>query len=199
MQLNSHIVKMTIEVAQLLSTAHRVLDGKLEVKVLPDGKKQKLWLLEGETTVLESRLNTFSGKTVTKHFIDKPICYNLSHQNHPCAIWCRETSANYVWLFEHFKATAEEFTYRYGKEHKTWIDCKDFLSKSPLNIKQGSLTPFAQAMAEEFKDKDATIAYQNYYVGAKASFAIWTRRPVPTFFKERITNYDPTAHERTAA
>jgi len=212
------VVKMVLEHAQLLSTAHRVLDGtpvvlpyKEPVFSLVNGeyklighksKVKKTRELPGERAFIEEKLTwSDDGVPTYKAYVDfeNRKCYNLSHQNHPCAIWCRATTANYDWLYEHFRATSEEFTYRYGKEHKTWLDNRDFLKMHPKNLKVGEQTPFAQAMAEEFKARDPIIAYQNYYVGAKASFASWTRRSAPTFFKQRIPNYDDAIFERASA
>ena len=215
--LDKHVVKMILEYAQLLSTAHRMLDGKPiklayrepvfsivngEYKLIGHKDKVKATReLPGEKAhIVESLTWSNDGVPTFKAYVDfhNRKCYNFSHQNHPCAIWARETTANYDWLYELFKETSAEFTYRYGGEHKTWLDNRVFLQSRPRNIKIGPLTPFAQAMAEEYKAHDPVTAYQNYYVGAKAPFAFWTRRPVPTFFKERIVGYDDATHQRTS-
>jgi len=198
MHLDKHVVKMIIEYAQLLSTAHRIRDGRQVVEILPSGKKQKIQLLGKEVTIFESRLNPFTGTTVEKHYIVDPICYNLSHQNHPCAIWCRESDSNYLWLFKLLQETAAEFTHRYGKIHKTWTDTKDFLSSPPKNIPAGDLTPWPQAMGDEFKvQDDPVLAYQNYYIGAKAPFARWTNRTTPSWFKAGTKDFHVSNFERT--
>jgi len=216
MHLDKHICKMVLEYAQLLSTAHRMLDGTLvelrysePIFSLSNGEYKQIRhkakiktarQLPGEVAAIAESLTWADGIPTFRAYVDfnGRKCYNLSHQNHPCAVWARETTANYDWLYELFKATATEFTFRNGGEHKTWLDNHVFLRQHPQNIKPGSLTPFAQAMAEEFKSHDPIIAYQNYYVGAKASFATWTRRAVPTFFKERINNYGDATYHRAS-
>jgi len=40
------------------------------------------------------------------------------------------------------------------------------------------MTPFAQAMPDQYRDDDAVVAYRNYYVGEKGEIAQWTRRSV---------------------
>lgn len=45
--------------------------------------------------------------------------YKRSHFNHPSAIWTRENKSNYEWLITHGLALCEEYTFRYGKEHKS--------------------------------------------------------------------------------
>jgi hypothetical protein len=45
--------------------------------------------------------------------------YKLTHKNHPCAKWTRESLSNYKWLVEVTKELCKEYTYRYGKVHKS--------------------------------------------------------------------------------
>jgi len=219
--LDRHVVKMILEYAQLLSTAHRLLDGTPQTleyfvpiykeepadatstKYTWIGEKPKTKnaiVLPGETAYVQETLYPFrDGPPVPKFSLEykNRQCYNHSHANHPCAVWARETSANYLWLYELFRETSDEYTFRYGKIHKTWTELHKFLANPPKGLKTGERTPFALAMNEEFKDADATVAYQNYYVGAKARMARWTRRPVPKFFKERIDAYDDATYART--
>ena len=37
----------------------------------------------------------------------KQVAYKATHQNHPSAVWCRQSKANYLWLFGHFKALCD--------------------------------------------------------------------------------------------
>jgi hypothetical protein len=209
--LDKHVVKMIIEYAQLLSTAHRLRDGVLHERVQPmTGRKKKFYLLNGESVRLETRtdggymtlgdLEWIPEVTISEYKIVKPVCYSLSHQNHPCAVWCRESDSNYRWLYALFQETAVEYTHRYGRIHKTVADIGSFLMQPPKNIPAGDLTPFAQAMGEEFKvHDDAVLAYQNYYVGAKAPFARWTNRSTPSWFKARTKDFNVSHFERTSA
>jgi hypothetical protein len=194
MHLDKHVCKMPVEYAQLLSTAHRLLDGTRHDRITPQGRKKQFWLLNGES-IVEGEWN---GEP--RLVIGNSVCYSLSHQNHPCAVWCRESDSNYRWLYALFQETAVEYTHRYGRIHKTVSDIGSFLMQPPKNIPAGDLTPFAQAMGEEFKvHDDAVLAYQNYYVGAKASFARWTNRPTPTWFKARTKDFHVSHFERTTA
>ena len=47
------------------------------------------------------------------------IPYKLSHKNHPCSIWSRESLTNYLYLCELGLELCVEYTYRYGKRHKS--------------------------------------------------------------------------------
>lgn len=189
--LDKHVVKMIIEYAQLLSTAHRVLDGlKVEVPKEVFGRSKTFYLLSNE------RLG-FVGEDA-KYKIIKPICYSASHMNHPCGVWTRESDSNYNWLYKLFEECSHEYTHRYGKIHKTYVDLKDFLREPPHNIAAGDRTAFPSAMGDEFKVHDDPIAsYKNYYLGPKAAFARWTNRPAPDWFKTGTKDFNVSHFERT--
>lgn len=73
-----------------------------------------------------------------------------SHLNHPCSVWCRETSSNYVWVLEHAVALMEEWKKRTGKMHG-YIAYLEQVMYLPQNIKDGNLTSFVIAAPDEFK------------------------------------------------
>jgi hypothetical protein len=120
--------------------------------------------------------------------------YRRTHYNHPCSVWTRERFANYEWLYSHGSALSSEFTFRFGKEHKSSavIDwCWNNVSRS-LFRSDGHITPFAQAMPDEYKDADPVVAYRRYYTLAKAHLHHWTRREEPAWI-----NYHPPIRRRT--
>jgi len=173
LQCDKHVVKMIVESAQMLSTAHRMLDGTVQ---LAPSK---------------------SGKRMVKHYrlFDDPeydrIIYKAVHFNHPCSVWVRESSENYKWLYNHFVALCDEYTYRYGKTHKTDSLLRSPLWALPTNIKKGSLTPFALAMKSnpECMFKDAIKSYRAYYQTKKDRFKmVWTNREVPWWFNVEKCN-----------
>lgn len=177
LHIDKHCVKMVIEYAQLLSTAHRILDGTRRSCIRPNGRPQVLFTLQDE----ELELLNINGEE--KYRIVNPLCYGVTHQNHPSAIWARQTRQNYLWLYSLFQELAQEYTFRYDRIHKTWNDLGDFLKDAPRAITDSGLTQFAQAMGDEFKvPNDAIKAYRNYYNGAKASFATWKKRETPEWF-----------------
>ena len=45
--------------------------------------------------------------------------YKVTHKNHPCTRWVRESKDNYLWTLEHLKGLLREYTYRYNKRHKS--------------------------------------------------------------------------------
>ena len=164
---DKHVVKMILETAQLLSTAHRILDGieYTEKKYVPGSlppryRNVKRWSLDTDR--------------------DK-VLYQATHINHPSAVWCRQSNNNYNWLFAHFLSLLNEYTYRYGKRHKCSDPAfVDALRQPPLSIPVGYFTPVTPAMADEYIiSNDSVTNYRNYYSKGKVHLHKWTKRQPP--------------------
>jgi len=138
MQCDRHVVKMTLESAQMLSTAVNELGGQAP--------------------------------------------YKSAHVNHPCSVWARKTTGNFLWLWEHGMALANEYTERYSKVHKSeavirhcrkvikdvaWLGGPDFKSRK--------VTAHPLCMPDEYKSDDAVESYRRFYIGEKAGFAQWNK------------------------
>lgn len=156
---NRHVVKMILESCQLLCTAHRYLDGNLV------GKKYIM-----EDNDMEQRL------------------YRLTHVNHPSAKWCRETSENYQYTYDLMMALNEEYTYRYGKHHKSIVSgLVDLLKQHPKNINNGSFFEPYTAMDDKYKIQEngkvnVMESYRNYYIHGKPHLAEWKNRTKPEWY-----------------
>lgn len=162
MQCDKHVVKMILESAQMLSTAHRVLDGR-EYIDSSSGRKVKRWGLK------DSR---------------EKVLYKATHVNHPSNIWVREDLYNYIWLYDHFEALSTEYEYRYGKVHATWDKLGRELGYQPDNIHEVSMTNLPLAMPENFRSVDPVKSYRSYYQSKKSNFKmVWTKRNAPEWFK----------------
>jgi hypothetical protein len=109
------------------------------------------------------------------------VPYKLSHKNHPCAIWTRESLSNYIYLCELGLELCNEYTYRYGKRHKS-LDVILWCIINRPNIPDKGLTEPAKAMPDEYKVKNVIESYRNYYRGAKSGFANWKMRETPSWF-----------------
>lgn len=113
---------------------------------------------------------------------DQEGLYRKTHVNHPSAVWVRECSRNYQWLYKHFLALCHEYTYRYGRRHLTYTKMANKLLYLPPDISRTvSTTEPPQCMPEEYKRLDVVDAYRAYYVGAKAHLLVYTRRPAPNW------------------
>ena len=113
------------------------------------------------------------------------VPYKLSHKNHPCSIWSRKSLSNYLYLCELGLELCKEYTYRYGKRHKSQDVIEWCLVNRP-NIKDVGFTEPAKAMPDEYKVKSVVESYRNYYMGAKSGFAVWKNREKPFWFQEKV-------------
>ncbi len=108
--------------------------------------------------------------------------YKLTHKNHPCSIWARECVENYLWLCDMTLELCKEYTYRYGKRHKS----QDILNWCSTNIpdipSKGNITPFALAMPDECKIGSAIDSYRAYYMMSKRELAAWKNRQKPEWY-----------------
>jgi len=161
---DKHVVKMILESAQLLSTAHRVLDGELGTYISLGNRKIKQWTLSDWR---ESQL------------------YKAAHYNHPCAVWVRQSSENYKWLYQLFKALCGEYFKRYGKVHLCETKLMDALSYLPDNIPKVQFTEPVQAMDLYPQCKvsgNSVLAYRNYYREIKSEIAEWNFSDKPYWY-----------------
>tara|TARA_R110002126_G_scaffold8531_5_gene40243 strand:+ start:593 stop:1099 length:507 start_codon:yes stop_codon:yes gene_type:complete len=147
-QCDKHVVKMILETAQLLSTAHRELDGDDNA--------------------------------------DANELYKATHKNHPSAVWARDNSENYDWLWQHMDALLKEYTARYHKTHKT-ERLLHHLWEHPKNITHGDFTPPPQCMPDQYKSDCTVSAYRDYYLGEKMDIAKWAHSESPTWVLSKAT------------
>lgn len=158
-----HVTKMIVEYAQVLSTAHRLIDGVEVIGLSKSGRKQKIWSLT------DDREDTI---------------YKATHVNHPSAKWARHCAMNYTWLMELWCELLDEYTHRYGKRHA----CErliPYLCVLPKNISTAyQFSPPWRAMPDEYKvdksDPDYCVkSYRAYYLGKKSHMFKWKNRSTP--------------------
>ena len=115
------------------------------------------------------------------------LLYSATHINHPSAVWVRKSRDNYTWLYQLLVWLCREYTYRYGKIHKTQscglLDTLWFVpAKIPEHPRFTEPTP---AMPDQYKvQNDSIESYRNYYKGAKASISSWKNRAIPEWFSQ---------------
>jgi hypothetical protein len=98
--------------------------------------------------------------------------YRATHPKHPCTLWAAKSADNWSWLVQHGLAMCGEYTRRYGRTHKSEAVIL-WCARLTMGFPESGLTPFAQAMPEQYKNECAVTAYRAYYHGEKASFATW--------------------------
>ena len=160
-----HAVKMPLEHVQLLSTAHRVLDGTMVVEKSKTGRNVKRWKL---------------------HDHRESILYSATHVNHPSAVWARSSKENYLWLHQMTIDLCEEYTYRYGKTMKIVRDgLVSCLASPPQNISDLPFTQPTPAMPDECIVKgDSVASYRAYYNQRKRHLFHWKNREIPPWITE---------------
>ena len=173
MACDKHCSKMIVESCQMLSTAHRILDGTEYYGKTANGRNIKRWKHPNPNL--------------------EPVLYKASHVNHPSTRWVMDSAFNYVWLYNHMLELNEEFKKRYGhtQDHKSVRLLKQILSHTPVKAnwkKKGSdATP---AMPEHCKvPGDSVASYRKYYILEKRRFATWKApAKTPSWYIEGVKN-----------
>ena len=141
MQCDKHVVKMTLETAQMLCTAINEMGGSAP--------------------------------------------YGSTHKNHPCNVWARESIHNFLWLYGHGKALCDEYTYRYGRVHKSQDVMDECLESRSVFSSLGRFTEPPRCMPDEYKTDSVVESYRNFYIGEKVRFAKWNKkRNAPQWWPE---------------
>ena len=157
---DKHVVKMIVESAQLLSTAHRFLDGVEYTELSKNNRRLKRWKLSEPEK--------------------EQVLYKGSFLNHPCGVWTRESSSNYEWLYNLFSCLCDEFIHRFNKVHLTDTKLRALLKSLPENIEFKDFTFPALAMPDYCKiDNDYVASYRNYYLKEKTHILEWKKRNKP--------------------
>ena len=159
---DQHVVKILLEIAQMLYTAHHTTS--------PSG-----WN---------------ANAPLTKN--GKAHGYRPAHPKHPMTIWVGSTINNYMWTVKFGMALACEHHRRFGTVHSCvphilWLFTnipKSFSGNTSATARYATegfppnLTPPPMCMPLEYHDDNIVRAYQNYYKGDKLRFARWKKIPV---------------------
>ena len=109
--------------------------------------------------------------------------YKETHPNHPCTVWARESLAAYRYVVNYGLELCKEYTYRYGKIHKTQEKLEWLKANEPDVPKVG--TKFVIVVADDcVVPGDEVMSYRLYYVRHKAHILSWKKRPEPSWIKE---------------
>lgn len=156
---DKHVVKMIVEYAQMLSTAHRILDGKVSIKIKNNRKLKKYELDDNRENVL----------------------YSVTHAQRQCNVWVRQSLDNYNYLYRLLDELLKEYTFRYGRMHRT-AELMSTLLTPPKNIEKNGFTEPPQEMPEHCKDTDTITAYRKYYRLEKQSIKKYKLRNIPVWY-----------------
>src|SRR6056300_141967 len=159
MSCDQHVVKIILEICQMLYTA---------------------WYFSGESHIVAdcapfNKNNTARG-------------YRPAHKGHPMTMWVASSRANYIFAADIALALAKEYTLRYGKIHSCQVHAEWLrantpshfeLRKSPkayyaTNDVLPGLTPIPECMPDDYKMPSIIDAYKMYYMMDKMEFARYT-------------------------
>jgi len=161
---NKHLVKMITEHNQILgSIAYTARGVNRKADITPE--------------FIEKTFRGFPRKEN-----GKPHPYGIGYRNHPCTQWAGKTLDNYRWLCALNAYMCKEYTRRYGRVHAGETITNWYASNHP-ELPITGLTPFALAMPEECKSKDAVKSYRDYYIKFKSGFAKWPEGLTPHWWK----------------
>jgi hypothetical protein len=174
---DKHVIKMLLESVQMLYTAHWVSTYptlRKQTSPLAVSKYQK-------TLYIPPRLDIY--KAPTQKTDPSQRGYRPVHVHHPCTKWVFQSLQNYMWLCNLALCLAEEYKYRWPSSppHSCEAHVKWLIAHPPY-LPNTPLTPFAEAMPEEYKKSDAIGSYRAFYKGSKTDRGItnkYTKRHRP--------------------
>lgn len=97
--------------------------------------------------------------------------YKPTHQNHPSAIWLRESKENYLWLVAVADRLGDNYAKLKGKPHLSHLMLKK-LMEPPKNIPNIPMTPFA-IVCNGLDLGDPIETYREYFRTQKTNLHNW--------------------------
>lgn len=111
--------------------------------------------------------------------------YKETHKNHPCAIWARESEANYALLYDLAVAVGAEYTRRYNKVHKSTIALEGL--PKVLGMSKGATTPLPNCTTlKEQEHLSIVDRYRLYYLRDKAHILQYKHTEEPWWMGDRF-------------
>lgn len=159
-----HVRKMVVEYSQMLSTAHRLLDGRMyiEEKTSKNGKKYRIrrWKLSEHNDEF----------------------YVATHYNHPTSIWVRESLGNYLLMLDVLRKLHEQYFIRFKKHNKS-KNIFELLETPPKNIYDDIVCDPPLAMPNHYNSMPVIDAYRAYYMNEKRRLFKYTNVNQPEWYK----------------
>ena len=164
---DKHVCKMILESGQMLCTAHWVS------WLTTFGKDRKDFKLVRD-------MQAYLYDNIPK---ESQPPWKLTHMNHPCSVWTRETKENYSWHHGLMGFLLDEYAKRYHRSHKSEKVWAWLLENTPTHFPSSGLKPFPICMKEEYKvSSDPVECYREYYIKDKVRFAKWKKGNVPQWW-----------------
>lgn len=123
--------------------------------------------------------------------------YAPTHENHPMTLWVGQSQRNYLWVYEHATALADEWVHRYGKPHGsarllpnlavglTAMPKGKGWRNPPRCIPDVYKLDYDKFVLDPRHDTSCHVAsYRWYYAADKTLMHKWTRRDKPEWLVE---------------
>ena len=127
--------------------------------------------------------------SITLHVTGFSAPYKLTHINHPCAVWTRQSGANLTYLENLFLALCEEYTYRYGKIHACedkWRQWYHVIQRCIYKLPDKGFTSPVLCMPDQYKTACPVESYRLYCLGEKSRMFKWKNREIPYWVKNYL-------------
>ncbi len=103
----------------------------------------------------------------------------IGWKNHKCAVWVRESRANYEWLCDLGVELCKEYTNRYGKIH-SYVERFSWYKNNVPNIPDIGMTTPAMAIEKScIIEGDPIGSYRKYYNTCKRHLFNWKSGIIP--------------------
>lgn len=185
MMFDTHVVKILLEMVQVLMSAHWVA----ACGSVPAAKAAcRQYKYQGCCDAIEP-------EWAWHEAVANGAVYRGTHWNHPLSVWARESGANYAYLADGARALAREYEARSGKSHRCeaaarWLsrvkpaayfagqygagvrrysDISDAASSGHLPQEFARCTPTPCCCPESHFGKSLVSSYLRYYVKDKAA------------------------------
>ena len=183
MHCDKHISKMIIEHTQMLAAAYYHTLGISKKKEIAENQHIVDQLFKGWPR---------------KHPDGSDHPYAISHVNHPCTIWTRESLDNFNWLIECTEELCQEFLNRWKNNPHSVKLIIDWMKLNPPKLVSKGITPFAAAMPICYQSSHAVISYKKYYAFKTTYMNVsWNKlnnQPewwTPEFVSSSVSEYVP--------
>lgn len=115
----------------------------------------------------------------------KPL--SPAHHNHPCTKWVRVANGNYTLLYDLAVEVGKEYTYRYGKVHKSTQHLEHIPRVLyPEEVTTTTPLPNCTSFKGYFPSLNLVDLYRLFYLRDKTHILNWKFREKPPFMGERF-------------
>lgn len=108
--------------------------------------------------------------------------YKISHKNHPCAVWVRQSNSHYHWLASLLSCLVVNNYQRRKVWHKSRELARTLRHVLPKNILRNGWIDPPMCMPDEFKGYDGVAASYQRYLNSKYTEWLSRKKPIKVEF-----------------